>query len=187
MGQSTSTPLPETTMDDTVDDVKDIVMIEKQSPSELPTTTSPATESVSAPTDAAAPPVADGGVRSESVPADGSPIITQGALDAALAAIHDPASVTKVTVFFSHKVPIADAALLDEHGFIKDEKLDDAYDDHAKNAFHLNALSAFARLSELHIEMDDGCCHPVFLTVPRAAWSRLALVSGDWATFRVLD
>ncbi|AVK75687.1 hypothetical protein pneo_cds_80 [Pandoravirus neocaledonia] len=195
MGQSTSTPLQETDathgitvttavaastnpqpMDDA--DTKDIVMIEK-----------PAARDSSLEADnigVSTPPTGVRSARSESVPAGDAPITTQSELDAALASIGDPASVTNLTLVFSHKRPIADVTLLNEYGLISDD-VSDPYDDHAKNAFSLNALSAFTSLTVLSVTTDDGCCHPLFLAVPRSAWARLSSLEGNWATFRIVD
>nr|UMO79319.1 hypothetical protein [Pandoravirus aubagnensis] len=190
MGQSTSTPLPDGSADDAIAidnaDIKDMVMIEKPTILES-VPTAAATESAPGSVEIGTTPTVNVPERSESAPADGTPITTQSALDAALTAIQDPASVTKLEILFSHKNPIADATLLDRYGLIKDEHIETAYDDHAKNAFDLSALSAFTRLSILCVTMGDGCCHPAFVVVPRAVWSRLSLVTGDWATFRVID
>lgn len=192
MGQSTSAPLQETEADENASttmstpptddaDIKDIVMIEK--PNAPVSSPEPASACGG---DIGAMPAGTRLARSESVPVDGTPIATQGELDAALASISQPANVTNLTLLFSHESPIADATLLNKHGLIRDD-VADPYDDYAKNAFSLGALSAFTSLSVLSVDMDDGCCHPVFLTVPRAAWSRLSCVEGDWATFRITD
>ncbi|BCU03344.1 hypothetical protein [Pandoravirus japonicus] len=112
---------------------------------------------------------------------------SQADLDAALASVPDPAGVTSLSIEFSHKRPIANASLLDKHDMIPDEISEQVYGDHATNAYRLTALSAFTALRSIDIHTDDGCPHPIFVSIPRSVWSMLDVVTGNWATFVVLD
>lgn len=112
---------------------------------------------------------------------------SQADLDAALASVPEPAGVTSLSIEFSHKRPIANASLLDKHDMIPDEISEQVYGDHATNAYRLTALSAFTTLRSIDIHTDDGCPHPIFVSIPRSVWSMLGVVTGNWATFVVLD
>nr|UMO79069.1 hypothetical protein [Pandoravirus belohorizontensis] len=120
------------------------------------------------------------------VPAEGA-VTSQADLDAALATIADPAAVTALRINFSHTRPIANASLLDQYDMIPDGTAGTVYADHATNAYRLTGLSAFAALRTIEIATDDGCPHPVFVSIPRAVWSALDTVGGDWTKFVVLD
>ncbi|AGO82090.2 hypothetical protein pdul_cds_166 [Pandoravirus dulcis] len=112
---------------------------------------------------------------------------SQADLDAALASVPDPAAVTSLSIGFSHKRPIANASLLDKHDMIPDEIAEAVYEDHVTNAYRLAALSTFTALRSINIHTDDGCPHPIFVSIPRSVWSALEVVTGDWTTFAVLD
>lgn len=122
------------------------------------------------------------------VPGGGLPAVaSQADLDAALASIADPTAVTVLRIGVSHTRPITNASLLDKHNMIPDGMAAAVYADHTANAYSLAGLSAFTALKALDIVTDDGCPHPIFVSVPRAVWSGLDAVDGDWTKFVIVD
>ncbi|AGO83569.1 hypothetical protein psal_cds_120 [Pandoravirus salinus] len=118
---------------------------------------------------------------------DRLPVASQADLDAALASIAEPTAVTALMIGFSHKRPIANASLLDKYDMIPDGTAAAVYADHAANAYRLAGLSAFTALKRIDITTDDGCPHPIFVSIPRAVWSALDAVDGDWTKFVIVD
>lgn len=114
-------------------------------------------------------------------------VASQADLDAALASIADPTAVTALRIGFSHTRPIANASLLDKYDMIPDSATSAVYADHAANAYRLAGLSAFTALKAIEIVTDDGCPHPIFVSMPRAVWSALDAVDGDWTKFAIVD